>query len=52
LVERAAGIFGRPVQAQTPPVDLKALHARIGELALENDSLESAFTQVGLLSGR
>jgi hypothetical protein len=35
-----------------PPVDLKALHAKIGQLALENDFLEGALTKAGLLSAR
>jgi hypothetical protein len=35
---------------QTAPVDLKALHAKIGELTLENDFLEGALTKAGLLS--
>jgi hypothetical protein len=41
LQEGAAGVFGqvRPEQA-TSPVDLKALHAKIGELTLEDDFLE------------
>lgn len=52
LVERAAEIFGRPVQPESPPVDLKVLHAKIGELALENDFLESALTKAGLLDGK
>jgi len=34
------------------PVDLKALHAKIGELALENDFLESALINAGMLSAR
>jgi transposase-like protein len=51
LVERAVEVFGRPVQAEKP-VDLKALHAKIGELALENDFLESALTKAGLLDER
>ena len=39
LLEGAAGVFGVDALAvQSPPVDLKALHAKIGELALENDS--------------
>src|ERR1700734_144980 len=43
LLEGAAGVFGHGrVQAVPPPVDLKALHAKIGELALENDFLEGA----------
>ena len=36
----------------TPPVDVKALHAKIGELTLENDFLESALTKAGLLSAK
>jgi hypothetical protein len=31
-------------------VDLKVLHAKIGQLALENDFLESALSKAGLLS--
>jgi transposase len=53
LLEGAAGVFnhGRS-EATTPPVDLKALHAKIGELALENDFLEGALTKAGLLSAK
>ena len=43
----AADVFGpgsSTVQA-TPPVDVKALHAKIGELTLENDFLEGALTR-------
>jgi transposase len=32
----------------TSEVDIKALHAKIGELALENDFLESALDKAGL----
>jgi len=35
-----------------PPVDLKELHAKIGQLALENDFLAGALGKAGLLSGR
>jgi hypothetical protein len=35
-----------------PAVDVKQLHAKIGELSLENDFLESALTKAGLLSAR
>jgi transposase-like protein len=35
-----------------PAVDVKQLHAKIGELTLENDFLESALTKAGLLSAR
>ena len=33
-------------------VDMKTLHAKIGELALENDFLEGALAKAGLLSVR
>ena len=36
----------------SPAVDLKQLHAKIGELTLENDFLEGALTKAGLLSAR
>ena len=39
LLEGAAGVFGEPRVEQPVPVDLKALHAKIGELTLENDFL-------------
>jgi transposase-like protein len=53
LLASAAEVFG----AGTPgsgaaPVDLKALHAKIGELTLENDFLEGALSKAGLLSAK
>jgi transposase-like protein len=49
LLVRAADVFGgtRPT-SDTP--DLKTLHAKIGQLALENDFLEHALIKAGLLS--
>ena len=39
LLEGAAGVFGRGTpEAAASGVDLKSLHAKIGELTLENDS--------------
>src|ERR1700716_3945647 len=38
--------------ATTPTVDVKSLHAKIGELTLENDFLEGALTKAGLLSAK
>ena len=38
LLEGAAEVFGAGLVTSSPPVDLKALHAKIGELTLENDS--------------
>ena len=37
LLERAGEMFGSDARPAPPPVDLKALHAKIGQLALEND---------------
>jgi hypothetical protein len=50
LQEGAAGVFGEARADQAAPVDLKALHAKIGELTQENDFLEGALTRAGLLS--
>ena len=54
VLEGAAGLFGadRGETKAAPSVDLKALHAKIGELTLENDFLEGALTKAGLLSAR
>jgi transposase-like protein len=54
LQEGAAGVFGAEArsQASTPPMDLKSLHAKIGELALENDFLSGALSKAGLLSAK
>ena len=49
LRTRAADVFGgTKAPSETP--DLKTLHAKIGQLALENDFLEGALTKAGLLS--
>ena len=45
-------MFQGGAQKESPPIDLKALHAKIGELALENDFLEGALNKAGLLSVR
>ena len=55
LVEAAAGVFGssRPTdKGAAPTVDLKALHAKIGELTVENDFLAGALGKAGLLSAK
>ena len=51
LLEGATGVFGAEARTE-PPVDLKSLHAKIGELTLENDFLEGALSKAGLLSGK
>lgn len=51
LLEGAAGVFGGVAEgAASPPVDLKELHAKIGQLALENDFLAGALSKAGMLS--
>ena len=35
-----------------PAVDVKVLHAKIGELTLENDFLAGALSKAGLLSAK
>jgi transposase-like protein len=53
LLERAPEVFGTEASpSSAPPVDLKALHAKIGELALENDFLEGALIKAGMLSAK
>jgi len=51
LLDGAAGVFGSEPKAGTdaPPVDVKSLHAKIGELTLVNDFLEGALGKAGLL---
>jgi len=51
LVEHAASVFSKGSSSE-PAVDLKALHAKIGQLTLENDFLEGALNKAGLLSAR
>lgn len=51
LLEGASSVFGGAAAA-TPPVDLKELHAKIGQLALENDFLAGALNKAGLLSAK
>ena len=52
LLEGAIGVFGGEAKSDqaTTTVDLKSLHAKIGQLTLENDFLEGALTKAGLLS--
>ena len=51
LLQGAADVFAGGGQAMAP-VDLAPLHAKIGQLALENDFLERALTKAGLLSAK
>ena len=51
LTESAADIFNSGTKKE-PEVDIKALHAKIGQLTLENDFLESALIKRGVLSAK
>ena len=54
LLEGATGVFGdeTKVEPAGPTVDVKTLHAKIGELTLENDFLSGALGKAGLLDGK
>ena len=54
LENAATGVFGPGggSVSSTPAVDVKSLHAKIGELTLENDFLEGALSKAGLLSAK
>jgi transposase len=54
LLEEAPGVFGSGASGceAAPAVDVKTLHAKIGELTLENDFLAGALTKAGMLSAK
>ena len=52
LLAGAEGVFGGRPSDAAPAVDLKVLHAKIGELALENDFLSGALSKAGLLNAK
>jgi transposase len=47
LLTRAVDVFGGTTKATLDAPDLKVLHAKIGQLALENDFLGSSSWRVG-----
>ena len=51
LLRGASDVFGDGEKSApaTPTVDVKTLHAKIGELTLENDFLSGALGKAGLL---
>ena len=51
LLEGAAGVFGAETKPDSSPpaIDVKTLHAKIGELTLERDFLSGALGKAGLL---
>jgi transposase len=54
LLDRAAGVFGSGARGERagPAADLTVLHAKIGELTLENDFLAGALGKAGLPSAK
>ena len=52
VLDGAAGLFGGGAAEAAAAVDLKVLHAKIGELTLENDFLAGALSKAGLLSAK
>jgi transposase len=54
LLDGAAAVFGLESRSdsQGPAVDLTVLHAKIGELTLENDFWAGALGKAGLLSAK
>ena len=49
LLESAADVFGAEPSTAEPTIDVKVLHAKIGELTLANDFLSGALDKAGLL---
>ena len=52
MLDGAAELFGGGAAEAAPVVDLKVLHAKIGELILENDVSAGALSKAGLLSAK
>ena len=54
LLDGAAGVFGTDArsEASAPTIDVKTLHAKIGELTLTNDFLSGALSKAGLLGAK
>jgi transposase len=52
LLERAGDVFGGAADKTEDRPDLKTLHAKIGQLTLENDFFSGALTKAGLLSAK
>ena len=52
VLDGVAVLFGGGAAEATPAGDLKVLHAKIGELTLENDFWAGALSKAGLLSAK
>jgi transposase len=51
LLERAAELFSAPADRDAATPDMKTLHAKIGQLAMENDFLAHALGRLPDASG-
>jgi len=52
LLQRAAEVFATAAEKREHGPDLKTLHAKIGQLALENDFLSGALGRIGDASAK
>ena len=52
LLANGADAFGGEPRPDEPTVDVQVLHAKIGQLALENKFLEGALIKAGMLSAK
>ena len=52
LLAGAVEVFASGGPPAAPPVDVTALHAKIGEITWENDCVERALTKAGWLSAK
>ncbi len=52
LLDRATEVLAKSSKPADPPIDVKTLQAKIGQLSLENYFLAGALTKAGLLSAK
>lgn len=52
LLQRAAEVFATAAEKRESGPDIKTLHAKIGQLALENDFLSGALGRIGDASAK
>ncbi len=52
LLQRAAEVFATAAEKRETGPDIKTLHAKIGQLALENDFLSGALGRIGDASAK
>lgn len=52
LLAKVAVMFGGEPRPTEPTIDLKVLHADVGQRALENDFLDGALIEAGVLSAK